>query len=263
MSQLLHDIPILTYHKISSRLEIGLNTLPPHQFRQQMIYLKDQGFQTITFRDIFHQNIPPLPLIITFDDGYASVYQQALPVLQEVGFRAVVFIITDYIGKANTWDANLFSIKFFHLDESQVTALAEAGMEIGSHGVTHRALPFLPFEQLESELRRSRERLTALVGKEIITFAYPFGIQNPVVQKAVQQAGYSFACVNMRGAGRKANQYCLPRIPVYRTDSMSSFRHKLSPGFGRQLEISKLRLISWPARLTPLYQKFFKKLYRS
>jgi len=261
MPQLLNDIPILSYHKISSRLEIGLNTLPPARFRQQMIYLKEQGFQTITFRDILDRNIPPHPLIITFDDGYASVYQQALPVLQEFGFRAVIFIITDYIGKTNTWDANLLSIKFFHLDGSQVKALAEAGMEIGSHGVSHRALTYLPPEQLENELRCSREKLATLVSKEIITFAYPFGIQNPAVQKAVQQTGYSFACVNIRGAGRKANRYCLPRIPVYRTDSRYSFKQKCHPGFGRQFEITKLRLISWPAGLTPIYQKFFKKLY--
>ena len=261
MPQLLNDIPILSYHKISSQLEFGLNTLPPDRFRQQLIYLKDQGFKTITFREILDDNIPPHPLIITFDDGYASVYQQALPVLQEFGFRAVIFIITDYIGKANTWDANLLSIKFFHLDGSQIKTLVGAGMEIGSHGVSHRALTFLPPEQLEYELRCSRERLTALVGKEIITFAYPFGIQNPAVQKAVQQAGYSFACMNMRGTGRKSNQYCLPRIPVYRTDSWFSFKNKLQPGFGRWLEISKLRLISWPACLTPIYQKFFKKLY--
>lgn len=261
MSQIFNDIPILSYHKIISRLEIGLNTLPPDRFRQQMYYLKDQGFQSITFRDVLNQNIPPHPLIITFDDGYSSVYQHALPVLQELGFRAVIFIISNYIGQANTWDANLLAIKFSHLDESQIKALADAGMEIGSHGVSHRALTFLPPEQLEYELIHSREKLTALSGKEIITFAYPFGVQNTVVQKAVQQAGYAFACVNMWGAGRKLNHYCLSRIPVYRTDSLHSFKHKFYSGVWKQLEMVKLRLISWPAFLTPLYQKLFKKLY--
>jgi peptidoglycan/xylan/chitin deacetylase (PgdA/CDA1 family) len=226
-----------------------------------MKHLKDQGFQTITFRDVLNQNIPPHPLIITFDDGYSSVYQYALPVLQELGFRAVIFIISNYIGQTNTWDANLLAIKFSHLDESQIKALVKAGMEIGSHGMSHRALTFLSSDQLEHELSYSREKLTNLSGKEIITFAYPFGIQNPAVQKAVQQAGYAFACVNMWGAGKKINHYCLARIPVYRTDSMNSFKHKIKSDYWTQLEMVKLRLLSWPAFLTPLYQKYFKKLY--
>ena len=261
MVQILEEIPILSYHKITSQTEFGLNTIPPWRFQQQMKYLKEQNFHPITFQDLSIPALPDKPVIITFDDGYSSVYHEAFPILKEHGFRAVVFIISNYIGKTNSWDANLFSVKFSHLDESQIKAMTAAGMEIGSHGVSHRALTFLTAKQLEHELRHSREILTSLSEKEIHTFAYPFGKQNLTIQQAVRQAGYQFACINVWGPRNGLNQYCLPRLPVYRTDSLTSFKQKLSPGWRKQLEILKLRLISWPAFLTPLYQKFFKKLY--
>jgi peptidoglycan/xylan/chitin deacetylase (PgdA/CDA1 family) len=261
MLQILEEIPILSYHKITSQPEFGLNTLPPRRFQQQMNYLKDQNFHPITFQDLSIPEVPDNPVIITFDDGYSSVYHEALPILKELGFRAVIFIISDYIGKINSWDANLLAVKFSHLDKSQIKAMTAAGMEIGSHGVSHRALTFLTAKQLEHELCHSREILTSLSGRAIETFAYPFGIQNITIQQAVQRAGYKFACINVWGPRNSSNQYCLPRLPVYRTDSLTSFKQKLSPGWRMQLEILKLRLFSWPAFLTPLYQKFFKKLY--
>ena len=259
--QILEEIPILTYHKITSQPEFGLNTLPPGRFQKQMNYLKEQNFHPVTFQDLLTQGIPPHPIIITFDDGYSSVYHEAFPILKELGFRAVIFIISDYIGKVNSWDANLFAVKFSHLNESQIKALAAAGMEIGSHGVSHRALTFLTAKELEHELCHSREILTSLSGRAIESFAYPFGIQDITVQQAVQRAGYKFACINVWGSRNSSNQFCLPRLPVYRTDSLNSFKQKLSSGRRKQLEILKLRLFSWPAFLTPLYQKFFKKLY--
>jgi len=261
MVPILEEIPILSYHKITSQAEFGLNTLPPRRFQEQMNYLKEQDFHPVTFQDLLTQKIPQHPIIITFDDGYSSVYQEAFPILKELGFRAVIFIISDYIGKINSWDANLFAIKFSHLDESQITALAAAGMEIGSHGVSHRALTFLTAKELEYELCHSREILTSLSGKAIESFAYPFGIQDITIQLAVQRAGYKFACINVWGSRNGSNHYCLPRLPVYRMDSLNSFKQKLNPGWRKQLEILKLRLCSWPAFLTPLYQKFFKKLY--
>lgn len=261
MVKSLSQIPILSYHKITSQKEFGVNTISPGRFRQQMQYLREKKFQSITFQDIIHGRIPTKPIIITFDDGYASVYDEAFPVLKEMNFTAVIFIITSFIGKKNSWDTPLSSGRFYHLNESQITELVKSRMEIGSHGVSHRALTYLPTKELEFEVNESREILHHLTHQAILSFAYPFGMQNFSVQQAVRHAGYQFACIHLWGASRVVNPFCLPRFPVYRLDGIDSFRWKLHSGPEKRLEMLKLQLFSWPAFLTPLYQKLFKKLY--
>ena len=261
MVKSLSHIPILSYHKITSHKEFGVNTISPGRFRQQMQYLQEKKFQSITFQDVIHGSIPTKPIIITFDDGYASVYDEAFPVLKKMNFTAVIFIITGFIGKENSWDTSLSSGRFYHLTESQITALVKGGMEIGSHGVSHRALNYLSTKELEFEVNESRQILHQLTHQAILSFAYPFGMQNFSVQQAVRQAGYQYACIHLRGASRHVNPFCIPRLPVYRLDGINSFRWKLGAGPEKRLEMLKLQLFSWPAFLTPLYQKLFKKLY--
>jgi peptidoglycan/xylan/chitin deacetylase (PgdA/CDA1 family) len=120
MNPVVHRIPILNYHKIDQRFEWGLNTVKPVRFRQQMQLLKDGGFTPVNFHRVESGALPEKPIIITFDDGYESVYDSALPVLQELDFTAVVFIITDYMGEENTWDANIGGIRFQHLNAGQI-----------------------------------------------------------------------------------------------------------------------------------------------
>jgi len=261
MTQNLSHIPILTYHKITDRREIGLNTVPPGRFAEHIKYLWEEGFTALTFSDITGNNLPSRPIIITFDDGYSSVYHQALPTLMKHEFRAVVFIITNYIGKENTWDANLGGITFSHLNKYQIKELGICGMEIGSHGMSHRSLTFLTAETVFSEMNESRQKIFEIIGKYPQTIAYPFGLQNRQIREAAVECGYRYGCVNLWGSGRVLNPFCLQRIPVYRTDSVKNLRKKIITGWGNLSEITKLRIISFPALLTPFYQKFIKKIY--
>jgi peptidoglycan/xylan/chitin deacetylase (PgdA/CDA1 family) len=261
MTGQISDIPILTYHKISARGEVGINTVHPRKFEVQMRYLKDAGYSAITFNDIKNNNIPDKPIIITFDDGYASVHETALPILHALKFRAVVFIISGYIGKENTWDANLAGIRFSHLHLSQIQELFQAGLEIGSHGVTHRALTYLPLDKINFELSESRERLSNLIQDSISTIAYPFGIQNRTIQNLAKDAGYDFGCINLWGVDKIENNFCLKRIPVYGTDSLNSLKRKFCSHKLNKSEIIKLKILSFPAFLTPIYQKYLNKLY--
>jgi len=254
------DIPIFTYHKITDRGEVGINTVHPQKFEAQMRYLKNAGYKTITFHDLINNNIPSKPVIVTFDDGYASVYENALPILHSLKFKAVVFIISGYIGKENTWDANLAGIRFSHLHSSQIQELFQEGLEIGSHGVTHRALTYLPLDQIILELRKSREGLSNLIQDSVSTIAYPFGIQNKTIQDFAKDAGYDFGCINLWGKNEAENHFCLKRVPVYGTDSLNGFKRKFYSHKLYKAEILKLKILSFPALLTPVYQKYLKKL---
>jgi peptidoglycan/xylan/chitin deacetylase (PgdA/CDA1 family) len=226
-----------------------------------MWYLKEAGYEPITFNDIKKGKISRKPAIITFDDGYTSIFENALPILQAVKFKAVVFIISGYIGKENTWDANLAGIRFKHLDSSQLRGLSREGIEIGSHGVTHRALTYLTSDQVNFELKNSREILSNLLDESISTIAYPFGIQNKTIQRLAKDAGYEFGCINLWGKYQAENHFCLKRIPVYRTDSVNSLKRKFYFHKLHRTEILKLKILSFPALLTPIYQKFIKNLY--
>jgi peptidoglycan/xylan/chitin deacetylase (PgdA/CDA1 family) len=255
------EIPIFTYHKITARSEIGINTVHPRRFAEQIQYLKEAGFESVTLNDLKSKKLPEKPVIITFDDGYSSVHKNALPILRDYNFKAVVFIITGYIGKQNTWDANLAGIRFNHLSASQIKDLYNHGMEVGSHGVTHRALTYLGTDQLKFELKSSRDHLVNLLEDSVTTIAYPFGIQDTTVQDAARSEGYTFGCINLWGRSSGNNSLCLKRIPVYGTDSLQSFKRKFFFHRLFKLEILRLRILSFPALLTPIYQKYRKNLY--
>ncbi|MEJ2538336.1 MAG: polysaccharide deacetylase family protein, partial [Calditrichia bacterium] len=150
------QIPILTYHKISKNREWGINTVSPKKFTEHLHFLKTENYTPINFRDLSKNELPSNPVIITFDDGYESVFEHAYPALSEFGFTAVVFVITGYIGKWNKWDANLGGIRFRHLNRQQIQELATNNMEIGSHGISHRAFTRLSSDEAGRELLESK-----------------------------------------------------------------------------------------------------------
>lgn len=254
------QIPILTYHKISNNREWGINTVSPQKFRSQLNTLKTENFTPINFHNILKKKIPPKPIIITFDDGYESVFENAFPALSEFGFTAVVFVITGHIGKLNNWDANLGGNLVRHLNQQQIYSLAQNKIEIGTHGISHRPFTYLTEEEADLELRESKRVLAQITGENIISMAYPFGMQNQVIQKQVEKSGYQFACVNLFGSSNHSNPFAIRRIPVYGTDSSLAFRLKINNGFSNKIELSKLKVLSWPAFLTPIYQKYIKKI---
>jgi peptidoglycan/xylan/chitin deacetylase (PgdA/CDA1 family) len=225
----LANIPILTYHKISDQAELGLTTVSPENFERQMQALKDLNFVPITFTDLDRPNeLPPKAIIITFDDGYESVYTNALPILKKYGFRAVVYIITDYIGKKNTWESVSFQQKFRHLSLAQIKILQNNGMEIASHGKTHRYLSMLDSDEVICEIEESKQYLEKQIGQRIISFCYPYGRSTQRIAKIVEKAGYKYAAQNLSLIPQSDNQhFTLKRRSVYASDNMQSFYSKL------------------------------------
>jgi len=226
---ILENIPIIAYHKISEEKEFGLTTISPNKFNLQLNILKEAGYHSITFRDIDQgKNLPQKPIIITFDDGYESVFDNALPLMQKHGFNGVVYIITDYIGKYNTWEPVSFQQKYKHLSLLQINALQEEGFEIASHGKTHRYLPSLGDGAVYDEVSQSKNVLTDLVGEKITSFCYPYGRANKRIENIVSKAGYLFATKNISLMNLSSQRpLSLIRRSIYATDSHHAFRSKL------------------------------------
>ncbi len=253
------DVPILAYHKVSNKFEWGINTVSIRSFRHQIKYLVENNFYTISLeqylRGDFQSEPERFPMIITFDDADESIYRHAFPILNAYGLSATVFVISDFVGKRNSWDANLGGIYSKHLNWEQIIELANVGWEIGSHTATHRDLLGLSDEAVKHELRSSREIIEQKLERIVRFISYPFNRFDDRVISLVQQAGYLGGCV--LSANRNFNgipeQFIMLRHGVYSIDTIYWFKKKLNDSL---LERFKQRIICFAATGTIWYKRF-------
>jgi len=184
--------PILLYH----RMEIppAPNSIAaryyaaPADFRWQMQALKDWGYTTIPMSLLVEaimkgSPLPPRPVVISFDDGYETVYQNAFPIMKEMGFTGIMYLVGTYVG-ANGY-----------MDASQVKEMTTVGWEVGSHSMTHPHLPTVE-DQIGYEAGHSKTFLESKIGVNVETFAYPYGEIDEFVVGKVAEYGY-FAAVGL------------------------------------------------------------------
>src|SRR3989441_456259 len=181
-----------------------------------MTALARTGWHTLSLNDFARSRTTHdvrRTFLLTFDDGYASLAQHAYPVLAELGFTATTFLITDYIGKTNTWDVRYTWNRLPHLSWTQIEQWRARGFEFASHGATHRRLTWLGDSAVDAELTRSRAILAARLGADAArAIAYPFGAVDERVVRRARQAGYDFGFAGVRGNGDPLR---VARIPVY------------------------------------------------
>ncbi|MFH1946589.1 MAG: polysaccharide deacetylase family protein [Candidatus Magasanikbacteria bacterium] len=187
------EIPILIYHNVrefeSDDSEASREFIvTPAEFERQMAYLQEAGFTPIIFGRLYNYfqgqetDWPERPVIITFDDGTKSHYENAFPILQKYNFLATFFIFTNPIGKSKNY-----------LTWEQVEEMDMAGMEFGGHGHYHLYLNKISTQELEQEVVTSKKNIEEKLGKEIISFSYPFGVADDRVLNKVESAGYKVA----------------------------------------------------------------------
>lgn len=222
-------VPILCYHQLADKP--GLYVETPARFEQQMAFLAQQGYQAIRVADLVaylngERDLPPKPVIITFDDGRRSAYTEARPILHKHGFTASLFLIVASVGGKDflTWE--------------QVRELHAAGYEIGSHTLTHAMLTrrrqgesegqWRP--RISEELVKSKARIEKEIGDQVIALAYPNGLYDDfAVVNSVQKAGYQAALTIDRGpADQRSDPLLLPRQQVIGVNSMERFRQQVA-----------------------------------
>lgn len=219
-------LPILMYHHIgyipkdASQLYRDLTVSPP-VFESQMAYLAKEDYHPISFSalsDYFSsgKKIPERSVIITFDDGWKSQYEHAIPVLKKYHFKATFFIIVNYVGSSAfmSWD--------------QLKELIGQGMEIGSHTLSHPNLKTISEGKMNQEVASSKAILEKKLKTKIIVLAYPYGAYDSRVIKAVKRAGYALARGCQRGVDQSSkNMYSLKAIQVY--DNLNQLKKILPP----------------------------------
>jgi peptidoglycan/xylan/chitin deacetylase (PgdA/CDA1 family) len=215
--------PILCYHEIDTRFELGVTRLGPRVFRRQMQSLAAHGYMAVGATALVEpaRRATPRSVVLTFDDGYAALADHAFPVLAGLGLTALVFIVTDYVGRENRWDVRYGGRWFRHLDWDQLAAWQERGIEVHAHGATHRRLTWLSSDEAADELGRAREAIASRLGgagggRAPLGICYPFGAVDERIRALAVQAGYRLGFAGARAAG--TDVLMLRREPVYAWD---------------------------------------------
>jgi peptidoglycan/xylan/chitin deacetylase (PgdA/CDA1 family) len=219
----------LAYHAISESWQHPLST-SPGRFRDQLARLAARGFRGVTLSELAMGHGRGRTVAITFDDGFASVVR-AKPMLEELGWPATVFVVTDAVGSGAPmpWlggppgtndDARL------PLSWESLALLAAAGWEIGSHGRTHRLLSDLPGAELAAELVESREAVASRLGS-CPGISYPWGEVDDRVVSAARRAGYEYGS-GLAGRFARGDAMRVPRVAVDRMDGPARFGLKTS-----------------------------------
>lgn len=315
-------LTVISYHRIGAPEGDGVNRdfdpgvidASEDEFDRQMAYFK-RHFSVIGIDELCAAlaggRQPPNAALITFDDGYLTCHEKALPILEQHGLRAVFFIATRFVSERRMfwWDRvgravrraagrtlrldypeplelplhdELLMSSALHrllriikrrpgldiekylahieaaagaplsLEEERATvdriimtwdhirALADAGMDIGSHTRTHRVLQTLSTPELDDELRGSRTELERQVGKPVRSLAYPVGytvLDRPELVAAVERAGYQVAFSNATGLNMRLRPHRLDvrRVATDYGISDAMFRAEVTlPRWGTQ-----------------------------
>jgi peptidoglycan/xylan/chitin deacetylase (PgdA/CDA1 family) len=207
-------VPILMYHVINVPPpgSTGSTSLyvPADQFSSEMEALKAAGWHAVTLDQLeayWTRGVSlgsGKPIVITFDNGYASQYTNALPVLKRLG----------WVGVENL-QVNGLSSSDGGLTEPQIRGLIAAGWELGTQGLSGADLVSLDANHLQAEVATSRQLLRSRYGVPVNWFSYPLGDYDPTVSAAVRAAGYIGATTIVPGwASPQQDRFRLPRLQV-------------------------------------------------
>jgi len=219
----------LLYHSISDSPADPFS-VSPAAFIEQMTWLSESGLQVIPnsrLVEAIRQGIDlPKTVVLTFDDAFSDFYDVAMPVLQDFGFPATVFLPTGQIGQMSKWGEHATTRKLMSMD--QIALALELGFEFGSHTVNHISLPDAELDILAWELEDAFRCLQELTGSASIALAYPFGRGALREQRVARTIGYSCAYLagGLWGNGRGSDPFALVRNPIYQNTPLVEFaRH--------------------------------------
>jgi peptidoglycan/xylan/chitin deacetylase (PgdA/CDA1 family) len=270
---------ILCYHNVVAASDAGIGDPALHlrrdRFEQQMRWLRDH-YEVVSLREFVDRLTARRSLrsvaALTFDDGYAGVFEHALPILQALGTPATVFVVAEAVGRSagfwwdqpeivdsatptrrEAWLAEMRgdgaaivardapganrNLPASHrpADWATVRAGLGRGIDLGAHSATHRSLPTLSDRELEHEVVAARAMLYRGTGIQPEFFAYPYGRWDPRVRTLVRDAGYRAALTLDDGRnGVRADPWCLRRVNVPAGISDLAFEAWAAGFHGRQ-----------------------------
>jgi peptidoglycan/xylan/chitin deacetylase (PgdA/CDA1 family) len=233
-------LPVLMYHKVLPGQQDGL-TVSTDQFDLHLMYLKEKGYQTVSFKSLKAMikdgaPLPPKTAILTFDDAYLNFREYALPLLKKYNFTATVFVPVAFIGKTNIWDKGNDPL----MSDADLKRLAlNEDIEIGLHSFLHRSYGDLALADMEEDLGNCRRTLDFYGIPFTNVLAYPYGgypKKDPLLKEQMismfKQAGLDFALRigNNINPWPIRSPFEIKRIDIKGNDSFFVFRTKVRKG---------------------------------
>jgi peptidoglycan/xylan/chitin deacetylase (PgdA/CDA1 family) len=230
------EIPIIYYHRIAKNInDAGKHGIfvTEKQFEDHLRYLKNEGYKTITFEEALQikKNCTPGKfVIITFDDGYEDNYTLAFPLLKKYGFSALIFLVAQH--EYNSWDEESNEPKLKMMNRQQILEMIEYGIEFGSHTLSHADLSKLSDEKVKAELADSKKILEEKLGREISTFAFPYGNCNETVKQTAKEAGYKFVFATDKAPpGLHEDIFQIRRIGIFPNTTVQRLARKVKGNY--------------------------------
>ncbi|HXA41637.1 MAG TPA: polysaccharide deacetylase family protein [Candidatus Solibacter sp.] len=214
-------VPILMYHyiRVVKKSDLtGYNlSVTPTNFRAQMQYLSDNGYTTITMRQLDlalmgQGTLPPKPVALTFDDAYQDFYTDAAPTLQEFGMTATSYVPTMLVERPNymTW--------------AEIEELDAQGFEMAAHSQFHVDVSKATVSRATVEIFGAKSDLENHLGHDVVDWAYPYGGYNLNTVRLVHDAGYWSGTTTHNGAWHNASQLpLLTRVRVPGGELLAGF----------------------------------------
>jgi peptidoglycan/xylan/chitin deacetylase (PgdA/CDA1 family) len=216
-------VAVLSYHKIGAPSPGGWETwfyIPEAVFGSQLAALRDGGWQPLDLAAFLRgltepERLPERTALITFDDGYRSVRELALPWLETFSYPAVLFMPTDFVGRTNVFDSEPEEPL---CDWDELRELVQRRVAVQSHGESHRAFSELAPTERALELERSKAALEAELEQAVELFAYPYGDDAGApleLRQALARTGYRAAF------GYGGGPFSIPATDPYRLERLA------------------------------------------
>ncbi len=220
--------PVLMYHSVSPSTEPDPHRLRVHPARldRQLRLLRRLGLRGVSLTELVRaadRGAASGLVGLTFDDGYTDFLEHAVPVLQRHGMTGTVYAVAGLLGGTNDWDTGP---RFRLMDADQLRTVAAAGLEVGSHTLTHARLAGADPAVLAAEVGESRRVLEDVLQAGVASFCYPYGSYDDAAADAVRAAGYDNACVT--GDYQPGDRATLPRCYVGPRDTRAHVAARLA-----------------------------------
>lgn len=235
MKVFMKDIIVLYYHEVVEKGQgCSYQKIEKDKFAEQMRYLRDYGYQSVFFSELKY-SLPEKTVIVSFDDGFLSVYENAAPIMEKYGIRGNLYLPTVYIGndpKFMTWE--------------QVRQLHNAGtFQMQAHTHNHVDVRTLDADSLRKQMEESDRLFSQELGYLPEAFCLPFGTFDHTSARNIQKNGrYTYVLGSFYG-GISAGKYkgILPRIGISNDDTLEIFRGKLQGRLNWKGPMQRARLM--------------------
>lgn len=234
----MRKLTVIYYHDIVENGKgYSYQRVEEQAFEMQMKYLSEHGYTSLLFEEL-DGPLPEKAVLVTFDDGFRTVFDRAAPIMRKYGIKGNVFVPTKYVEEENphfmTW----------HM----MKELCDAGdFSVAAHTHSHVDIRALDDAKMRSELQLSNDLIRDRLGITTKSFCMPYGKYDfQSVRRLKKNSDYELLFGSFYGQAicGKSEKKILPRIGISNDDSMGVFEKKLSGKLNWKGLVQRCRLFA-------------------